>query len=131
VERPPHLAFVLAATPFRRDTEPAMSRHIDQAYVYILASSFQHLYIGITTQIEIRVSQHKNGAYPESFTSRYKIDKLVYLERYAMVSQAIAREKQLKRWSRIKKLRLIVAQNPTWKDLSEDWGKPITPYIEK
>ena len=108
-----------------------MSRHIDQAYVYILASSFQHLYIGITTQIEIRVSQHKNGAYPESFTSRYKIDKLVYLERYAMVSQAIAREKQLKRWSRIKKLRLIVAQNPTWKDLSEDWGKPITPYIEK
>jgi putative endonuclease len=42
-----------------------------------------------------------------------------------MIPEAIAREKQLKRWSRIKKLHLIVAQNPTWQDLSADWGKPI------
>jgi putative endonuclease len=42
-----------------------------------------------------------------------------------MIAEAIAREKQLKRWSRVKKLRLIVAQNPTWQDLSADWGKPI------
>jgi putative endonuclease len=104
---------------------------VEQAYVYILASSFQHLYIGITTEIEIRVSKHKNSAYPDSFTSRYKINKLVYLEHYAEITTAIAREKQLKRWSRIKKLRLIVAQNPTWKDLSEDWGKPLKPYTEK
>jgi putative endonuclease len=107
-----------------------MSRKIEQAYVYILASSFQRLYIGITTEIEVRVRQHKNHAYPNSFTSRYNIDKLVYLERYALVTTAIAREKQLKRWSRIKKLRLIVSQNPTWQDLSEEWGKPITPYTE-
>jgi len=102
----------------------------DQAYVYIMASSFQKLYIGITTEIEVRVSQHKNGAFPNSFTSRYKINKLVYFERFAMVPEAIAREKQLKNWSRIKKLRLIVAQNPTWQDLSSDWGKPIEPYKE-
>ena len=102
----------------------------DQAYVYIMASSFQKLYIGITTEIEVRVSQHKNGAFPNSFTSRYKINKLVYFERFAMVPEAIAREKQLKNWSRIKKLRLIVAQNPTWQDLSADWGKPIEPYKE-
>ncbi len=102
----------------------------DQAYVYIMASSFQRLYIGITTEIEARVSQHKNGAFPDSFSTRYKINKLVYLERFAMVPEAIAREKQLKNWSRIKKLRLIVAQNPTWQDLSAEWGKPIQPYKE-
>ncbi len=102
----------------------------DQAYVYILASSFQRLYIGITTEIEVRVSQHKNGTFPDSFTTRYKINKLVYFERFAMVPEAIAREKQLKNWSRIKKLRLIVAQNPTWQDLSAEWGKPIEPYKE-
>jgi putative endonuclease len=98
---------------------------VEQAYVYIMASSFQCLYIGITTEIELRVKQHKNGSHPGSFTSRYKIDKLVYFERFAMIPEAIAREKQLKKWSRIKKLRLIVAQNPTWQDLSEGWGKPI------
>jgi putative endonuclease len=98
---------------------------VEQAYVYIMASSFQRLYIGITTGIEVRVSQHKNDFHPGSFTSRYKINKLVYFERFTMIPEAIAREKQLKRWSRIKKLRLIVAQNPTWQDLSADWGKPI------
>jgi len=103
---------------------------VEQAYVYILASSFQRLYIGITTELEVRVRQHKNGVYPDSFTSRYKIDKLVYFECYALVSQAIAREKQLKRWSRIKKLRLIVAKNPEWRDLSDEWGTPIEPYAE-
>jgi putative endonuclease len=98
----------------------------DLAYVYIMASSFQRLYIGITTEIEVRVSQHKNGTYPNSFTSRYKINKLVYFERFPEIPEAIARERQLKNWSRIKKLRLIVAHNPTWQDLSADWGKPIS-----
>jgi putative endonuclease len=103
---------------------------VEQAYVYILASSFQRLYIGIATEIEIRISQHKNGSYPDSFTSRYKINKLVYFERFARIPEAIASEKQLKRWSRIKKLRLIIAQNPTWQDLSPEWGKPISPSSE-
>jgi len=130
VERPPHFAFALAFPRFLFNTGAAMSRKIEQAYVYILASSFQRLYIGITTRIEVRMRQHKNGSFPSSFTSKYRIDKLVHLERYALVTTAIAREKQLKRWSRIKKIRLIVAHNPTWKDLSEDWGKPIPPYCE-
>jgi putative endonuclease len=98
------------------------------AYIYIMSSSFQKLYIGVTTEIEIRVAQHKNGSYESSHTSRYRIDKLVYFERFALVADAIAREKQLKRWSRIKKIRLIVAVNPTWRDLSTDWGKPIDLY---
>ncbi len=103
---------------------------VEQAYVYILSSSFQKLYIGVTSEIEIRTLQHKEGRFPNSFSTKYKIDKLVYFERFTEISAAIAREKQLKRWSRIKKVRLIVAQNPTWKDLSEDWGKPIAPFTE-
>jgi putative endonuclease len=102
----------------------------EQAYVYILSSTFQKLYIGVTTTLELRTSQHKGGRFEGAFTSKYNIDKLVYFERFAHVTSAIAREKQLKRWSRIKKIRLIVAQNPTWKDLSDEWGKPIAPFTE-
>ena len=100
------------------------------AYVYILSSTFKRLYIGVTSTIEDRISQHKNGAFPESFTSRYKIDQLVYLERFPSITSAIAREKQLKNWSRIKKIRPIVAHNPTWRDLSADWGKPMPLFQE-
>ena len=84
----------------------------------------------MTTQLEKRIADHKDGTNSSSFTSRYKIDKLVYLELFAQITTAINREKQLKSWSRIKKIRLIVAQNPTWRDLSEDWGKPTEPYRE-
>lgn len=100
----------------------------ETAYVYIMASTFHVLYIGITTRLEIRVTQHRESKYPNSFTARYKIDKLVYFERFERVTSAIAREKQLKRWSRIKKIRLIVAKNPTWQDLSADWGKPFPQW---
>ena len=93
----------------------------EQAYVYILASTFQHLYIGITTDFEVRIRQHKSHKYPRSFTARYNIDKLVYYECYALVLQAIAREKQLKGWSRTKKIALIEARNPHWLDLAKDW----------
>jgi putative endonuclease len=101
------------------------------SYVYILASGFKHLYIGVTIELELRVLQHKNSSHPGSFTARYNIKDLVYFERFADLPSAIAREKQLKRWSRIKKIHLIVAENPTWRDLSEDWGKPIEPFREE
>ena len=100
------------------------------AYVYILASGFKHLYIGLTTELETRIWQHKNGAFPGSFTDRYNIRDLVYFEQFGNIQVAIAREKQLKRWSRVKKIRLIVAENPTWRDLSADWGKPVEPFRE-
>ena len=101
------------------------------AYVYILASGFKHLYIGVTTELEVRILQHRNGSFPGSFTDRYNIKHLVYVERFADLPSAITREKQLKRWSRIKKIRLIVNENPAWRDLSENWGKPIEPFREE
>ena len=63
---------------------------VEQAYVYILSSTFQKLYIGITTEIELRASQHKNGRFEGSFTSKYKLDKLVYFERFTEITTAIA-----------------------------------------
>ncbi len=99
----------------------------DRGYVYILASSFKHLYIGVTSSLEQRIADHKNHRRPNSFTARYAIDHLVYIERHPLLLAAIAREKQLKRWSRTKKIRLVVATNPTWKDLSLEWGSPIDP----
>jgi putative endonuclease len=82
--------------------------------------------MGITTELEIRVRQHKQKKDPHCHTARYNIHQLVYFERFT-TSAAISREKQLKGWLRIRKLELIVSTNPTWLDLSADWGKPIKP----
>jgi|SRR5579875_2141113 len=98
------------------------------AYVYILANGFKHLYIGLTSEIEVRVAKHKNKTYPDSFTAKYNINQLVYFERFADIHAAIAREKQLKRWSRMKKIRLIVATNPEWRDLNADWGTTLPTW---
>ena len=97
-------------------------------YVYILASGFKHLYIGVTANLERRVAQHKSGTYAAAFTERYNIKQLVHFERFARLDTAITREKQLKRWSRVKKIGLIVATNPDWNDLSATWGMPIEPF---
>lgn len=85
-------------------------------YIYILASYTQRLYIGQTNDIEGRMWEHRTKALA-GHTAKYNIDRLVYLEEYAHVDDAIARERQLKKWNRQKKINLIVAENPTWKDL--------------
>jgi putative endonuclease len=97
-------------------------------FVYILANGFKRTYIGVTSDLGLRVWQHKNGTFPCAFTERYNIKQLVYFESFGDIREAINREKQLKRWSRIKKIRLIVGMNPDWKDLSEAWGKPTKPF---
>ena len=78
------------------------------------------LYAGVTGNILQRVYEHKTGTI-EGFTSRYKLDRLVYWERFQYVGNAIAQEKQVKRWKRVKKVQLVVSINPTWKDLAADW----------
>ena len=100
------------------------------AYVYILASKGKRLYIGFTTHLEKRVWEHKNRVHPESFAARYNIDQLVYFERFVFIQAAIAREKELKGWLRIKKIALIVGHNPSWRDLSLEWGRPVEAFRE-
>jgi putative endonuclease len=82
------------------------------------------LYTGVTSKLEQRAWQHKNHVFG-GFTDRYNIDRLVYFEVYTTVQRAIAREKEIKGWTRAKKMQLVVSENPAWQDLSEDWGKPI------
>jgi putative endonuclease len=93
-------------------------------YVYIVASRSRVIYIGVTSEIELRVWQHKQGTY-DSFTKRYKCNRLVYFECFGFIDTAITRETQLKGWRRARKLALVEAENPTWEDLSAEWGKPI------
>ncbi|HZP62518.1 MAG TPA: GIY-YIG nuclease family protein [Terriglobales bacterium] len=89
-------------------------------YVYILTNRSKTLYTGVTSDLEKRVFEHKNGRTP-GFASRYNIDRLVYFERFGDVVAAITREKQIKGLTRLKKMALIVSLNPDWKDLSEGW----------
>ena len=89
-------------------------------YVYIMTNRSKTLYTGITSKLRVRVFQHKTGVL-KGFTSIYRIDRLVYWDRYKSVHRAIAREKQIKGWRRIKKIELIVGINPTWADLARDW----------
>jgi putative endonuclease len=91
-------------------------------YVYIMASRSLTLYVGVTNSVYHRALQHKRGAI-EGFTKRYNIDRLVWYETFQYVQHAITREKQIKSWSRAKKLALIQAENPTWQDLAEGWGE--------
>ena len=89
-------------------------------YVYILASKKNGtLYTGVTSNIIKRTWQHKNGLI-EGFSKKYNIKNLVYYEVHANPESAITREKQIKKWRRAWKLRLIEEKNPEWKDLYEE-----------
>jgi putative endonuclease len=78
------------------------------------------LYVGVSNNLERRVWEHKLGV-TAGFTKRYKLTRLLYLETYSDIRDAIAREKQSKGWLRSKKLELIRSANPVWRDLSEGW----------
>jgi len=89
-------------------------------YVYLLTNKTNSvLYIGVTNNLERRLYEHKNKLV-EGFTQRYNVNKLVYYEETNDVESAIAREKQLKGWSRVKKDNLVNSLNPEWRDLSEE-----------
>jgi putative endonuclease len=92
-------------------------RAMKDGFVYIMASVTRTLYIGVTNSLERRVWEHQHGDVP-GFTRRYELTRLVYFEFYEDICDAIAREKQLKRWRRSKKNALIESLNPKWEDLS-------------
>jgi len=90
-------------------------------YTYIMGSARGTLYISVTSNIYVRVLQHKDGTF-EGFSKKYGCARLLYYESHENITQSIARETQLKGWRREKKLALIRAQNPEFKDLAAQWG---------
>jgi putative endonuclease len=94
-------------------------------YTYIVASRSRTLYIGVTSRLEARIAQHKTKDFA-GFSATYNCNRLVFYEEYAAPEAAINREKQLKGWTRAKKIALIEKTNSSWTDLSDEWGKPIT-----
>jgi len=86
-------------------------------YVYMMASTNRTLYTGVTNDVSIRAFQHRSGIGGQ-FTSRYKTNKLVYVEAFENVNEAIGREKQIKAYARAKKVALIEEHNPLWEDIS-------------
>ena len=91
-----------------------------QPAVYILASQRNGtLYIGVTSDLIKRIWEHKNDLV-EGFTQKYKVHQLVYFEQHQDMLAAITREKQIKKWNRAWKLRLIERENPEWRDLADD-----------
>jgi putative endonuclease len=94
---------------------------INQYSVYIITNKANTVfYVGVTSELEIRILKHKQKAY-DSFSAKFNCNKLVYFENFQWVQDAIAREKQLKAGSRKKKIELIVSTNPAWEDLSNGW----------
>ena len=86
----------------------------------MMSSKSRTLYTGVTNNLERRVFKHKHKLLP-GFTQKYNIDRLVYFENWGDIRDAIGREKQIKGWLRTKKVALIIAKNPAWRDLSRDW----------
>lgn len=97
-----------------------MQYHNKTYYVYILASRSRVLYTGVTNNLERRMYEHKNHL-TDGFTKRYNINQLIYYEEFAIINDAICREKEIKGWIRKKKILLIESMNPTWQDLAKEW----------
>ena len=97
--------------------------------VYLLASTFHGtLYTGVTSNLYARIYQHREQII-KGFTTRYGIKRLVWFEVHERMDTAIRREKAIKRWLREWKIALVKADNPTWRDLAEDWG--FEPLIRR
>jgi putative endonuclease len=95
-------------------------------YVYILTNTHHTvLYTGVTNDLERRCFEHKQKKI-KGFTQKYNVDKLIYFERYDFIDLAIAREKQIKGYSRMKKVALIDQFNKEWRELCHD-GKVEIP----
>ena len=89
-------------------------------FVYIMSNRSKTLYTGMTNSLVRHVREHKLGT-GSVFSAKYKLNRLVYFERFEDVHNAIEREKEIKGWLRVKKIALIVSVNPAWRDLSLEW----------
>ncbi|MBZ5679996.1 MAG: GIY-YIG nuclease family protein [Acidobacteriia bacterium] len=89
-------------------------------FVYIMSNRSKTLYTGVTNSLVRRVREHKMGL-GSCFAAKYKLDRLVYFERFEDIRNAIERERVIKGWLRIKNIALIVSVNPAWRDLSQEW----------
>ncbi len=87
----------------------------ERYYVYIATNASRTLYVGVTNDLSRRAAEHQAKTY-EGFTARYNIGQIVYFEETADILEAIAREKQIKGWSRRKKVALVESLNPGWLD---------------
>ena len=92
----------------------------ERFFVYVLASQSRVLYTGVTRDLRRRIYQHRQADIP-GFTRKYDVNRLVYFEETASAISAFERERQIKGWSRQKKLRLIESVNAGWLDLAVDW----------
>ena len=89
--------------------------------IYIMTNKNKTtLYLGVTSNLLNRVQEHKTHKYKNSFTSKYNLELIIYYEFFTSIEEAIAKEKQIKKWSRIKKEQLIKSANPTWIDLWDE-----------
>jgi putative endonuclease len=98
-------------------------------YVYIIASKSRAIYVGMTAFLMDRILSHR-ASEASDFTRKYRIHRLVYYEVFRNVAAAIARETEIKKWRREKKVALIVQKNPTWEDLAAEWGRPAVMRVE-
>jgi putative endonuclease len=89
-----------------------------QYHIYILASDSRQLYVGVTNNLYRRIAQHRSGLAPNSYTNKHRIHRLVYSESTHDVLAALCREKQIKSWTRRRRLELIGQVNPDWVDLA-------------
>ena len=96
-------------------------------HVYILTNwNNKVMYIGMTNNLERRLHEHKSKLV-DGFTRKYNVNKLVYFEHTTDVHAALAREKEIKKWRREKKDKLVVSMNPDWRDLSLEWEEDFPP----
>jgi len=95
-----------------------------------MASRSLTLYTGVTDSIYRRALEHKSGKI-DGFTKKYNINRLVYYETFKYIGNAIAREKQVKAWTRAKRIALIKSLNPTWQDLADGLGEKVELQIPR
>jgi putative endonuclease len=94
-------------------------------FVYILTNPSKTLYTGVTNNLRRRIREHREKR-AEGFTAKYNITRLVYFESFVDIRNAIEREKQVKAWTRAKRIGLVESVNPEWNDLSREWDQPQT-----